>query len=505
MKSYGRDSVARSLWPRWCRAPLMGFMFILVGVTQASTVTQACRVEGMPNELQCGLVKRALDPAQPDGMQIEVRYMVVPAMARNKHRDAVLVLAGGPGQSAIDIASAVMPRLSRLNNRRDLVFVDQRGTGRSSPLQCADESRLPVRQAMDPELQLQRLRRCAESLVQLPHGDMRFYTTTIAVQDFEAVRQQLGVSQWNLVGASYGTRAALEYQRQFPAQVRRSVLDGVAPPDMVLPASFSADGQSALDKLFDACEKGANGDTACAARYPHLRQDWGQVLNSLPRTVSVRHPVTGVTETFTLTRNALLRAIRSPLYAPSFASGLPAAIHSASLGDFTGVVGLSGALGTRKSLRLALGMHFSVICAEDAPLLSSKAVAPGKDFGTADAELYTSVCSFWPRGTVPEAFYTVPAAQSPVLLLSGGADPATPARHGEKVAQALGGKAQHIVISEVGHGVMGVGCMGDVVYRFIAATTDPLALPQDASCAMKVPRPVTYLPIEQNRATGESL
>jgi pimeloyl-ACP methyl ester carboxylesterase len=199
----------------------------------------------MPNELQCGVVQRPLDPTRPNGPVIEVHYLVVPAMARNKQPDAVLLLAGGPGQSAIDVAPAVISRLSRLNNRRDLVFIDQRGTGRSAPLQCADESRLPVQQNVDLQQQLDRLRQCGAALAKLPHGDMRFFTTTLAMQDFEAVREQLGVPQWNLIGASYGTRAALEYARQFPQRVRRSVLDGVAPPDMVLPVSFSTDGQAA--------------------------------------------------------------------------------------------------------------------------------------------------------------------------------------------------------------------------------------------------------------------
>ena len=476
-------------------------VFLLHSVA-AMAVTQPCRVDGLPNEMQCGVVKRALDAAKPDGPQIEVRYLLVPAKARNKLKDAVLVLAGGPGQSAIGIAPAVLPRLSRLNNRRDLVFIDQRGTGKSAPLQCADESRLPVQQAMDPELQLQRLRQCAQDLSRLPHGDMRFYTTTIAVQDFEAVRQQLSVSQWNLVGASYGTRAALEYQRQFPAQVRRTVLDGVAPPDMALPASFSVDGQAALDQLFGGCEKDANGEQACSKRFPQLRREWEALLASLPRMVSVRHPVTGAPETFNLTRATVLRAVRSPMYVPAMAAGLPAAIHTAAQGDFSGLVGLANAIGGRKALQLAMGMHFSVVCAEDAPRLADSKQLQGRDFGLLDADLYGAVCSFWPRGVVPELFYSVTPAQSPVLLLSGGADPATPPRHGDRVAKALGAKAQHVVVPQAGHGVMGVGCMGDVVYRFIVAATDEQAVPQDAGCATAIPRPPTFVPIQPAPVAG---
>ena len=94
---------------------------------------------------------------------------------------------------------------------------------------------------VDPALQRTELKKCLQQLRALPHGDLRQFTTSIAVQDVDAVRQRLGAAQVNLVGASYGTRAALEYMRQFPQAVRRVVIDGVAPPDMVLPAAASAD------------------------------------------------------------------------------------------------------------------------------------------------------------------------------------------------------------------------------------------------------------------------
>jgi pimeloyl-ACP methyl ester carboxylesterase len=420
---------------------------------------------------------------------IEVHFLVVPAMARNKQPDPVLLLAGGPGQSAIALAPAVAGQFARLNNRRDVVFIDQRGTGKSAPLPCPDEKDLPLAQALDPHQQQLRIAQCREGLGKLPHGDLRLYTTTLAMQDFDAVRQALGAPRWNLVGASYGTRAALEYLRQFPDKVRRTVLDGVAPPDMVLPASFSIDTQKALDTVLAACEQ----EEACKHQYPRLRQEWVALLKSLPRTVSVDHPQTGLAETFVLTRDMVLRSVRTPLYSPAIASALPAAIHAAAQGRYAGLVGLSGALGISKSSRLAMGMHFSVVCAEDMPRLASHTEVAGRDFGNMDADLYAQACAQWPRGEVPAAFYAVPPAQSPVLLLSGGVDPATPPRHGERVQRALGAKAQHIVVPQAGHGVMGVGCMRELVSRFIDTQDDAKALPQDATCATGIPRPGAFI------------
>src|SRR5690606_32997154 len=139
------------------------------------------------------------------------------------------------------------------------------------------------------------------------------------------VRAALGAGRINLVGASYGTRAALDYQRQFPARVRRSVLDGVAPPDMALPGSFSTDAQAALDAWFAAC----HSDAACAARHPRLREDWQVLLASLPRGVTLRHPLGGREERLQLTRELLLGAVRAALYTPAHAAALPPAIAEA--------------------------------------------------------------------------------------------------------------------------------------------------------------------------------
>lgn len=484
---------------RWTRiVGLLALTMVMQGMVQA-TPTQACRVAGFSNEVQCGSVQRALNPAQPDGPKIDIHYVVVPAMARNKQPDAVLVLAGGPGQSAIGVAAAMMPRLRRLNNRRDVVFIDQRGTGRSAPLQCPDESSLPLAQAMDPAQQLQRLRLCSQDLAKLPYGDLRFFTTTLAMQDFDAVRAQLGVPRWNLIGASYGTRSALDYLRQFPNKVRRTVIDGVAPPDMVLPHSLSSDTQAALERVFVACEADTQDPASCAKRFPNLRQEWAQLLQSLPRTIAFNHPVTGLPETLTLSREAVLRMVRAPLYVPALSSGLAAALHAAAQGRFQGLIGLSSGQGKQKANRLAMGMHFSVVCAEDMPRAGQAAPNPGTDFGRVDADLYAQVCSVWPKGEVADAFYSVPLANTPVLLLSGGADPVTPPHHGERVAKALGTQTQHIVVAEAGHGVMGLGCMRDVVERFIAAPQGSQALPQNADCATRVPRPKVFLPMEPGR------
>jgi pimeloyl-ACP methyl ester carboxylesterase len=309
--------------------------------------------------------------------------------------------------------------------------------------------------------------------------------------DAEAVRVALDVTQINLVGASYGSRAVLDYLRLYPATVRRAVVDGAAPPDMVLPQSFSTDNQAALDALFAACAK----DKTCNGAHPQLAARWRALLRSLPREVTVSHPVLGREERLTLNAEALLGLVRSPLYVPALASALPQAISDAAEGRFAPLLGLSSALQSGGGPQLFAGMHFSVVCAEDEPRREASADKPGVDFGQAFGQLYAQACADWPRGHVDPAFYTMPRSPAPVLVLSGGDDPATPPRHGARVAAALGPKVRHVVVPHAGHGVMTLPCLRDAVYRFVDAATDDAALAVDVACAAGVPRPPTFVPL----------
>jgi len=477
------------------RVAALAVLCMLAAEGVAAQGLTGCRVPGIRNSVSCGVVQRALDPARPDGPKIDIHYVLAPAMARRKLPDPVFVLAGGPGQSATQIAPTMLALLNRLNNRRDIVFVDQRGTGRSAPLECEDPQREALADQADPQRQFRLLMQCKSALLKLPYirteSDLGFFTTTLAMQDLDAVRRQIGAERIDLIGASYGTRAGLEYLRAFPGAVRRAVLDGVAPPDMALPASYSTDGQAAFDALLAACE----AEPACQRDHPTLRADWAALLKSLPKQVTAPHPLTGRDETFTLTREMLLAALRGPLYGPALAAALPAAISDAAQGRYEGVVGLGAIGSSRKGAKLAMGMHFSVVCAEDVPRLADSADKPGPDFGIEFAAMYRRMCSAWPRGDVPAAFYGVGPSRAPVLLLSGGLDPATPPRHGERVARALGPMALHVVVPNAGHGVMAIGCMRDVVYQFIDASDDKDAMTVDASCVKAIPRPPSFAPI----------
>ncbi|MES2889742.1 MAG: alpha/beta hydrolase [Pseudomonadota bacterium] len=482
-------------WRRWL---VVGLAWAAPAVsaaaaTAAVTTPPPCRLPGLPNEVRCGQLTRPLNPAQPQGPQIEVHYAVLPALTRQPRPDPLFVLAGGPGQSAIDLAPQVAGLFRRLNQQRDIVLVDQRGTGRSAPLVCEEPRHEPLAaQALGP--QVERLMRCRDVLArQAPLRevqDLRWFTTSVAVQDLDAVRHALGFARVNLIGGSYGTRVALEWLRQHPTHVRRGVLDGVAPPDMALPHSSGQDAEAAFEALLKACDT----EPGCSARHPKLRRQWRDLMAGLPRAISVTHPVDGRRETVTLTPDLLAAWVRGPLYRPSLASALPAALAAAAEDDrWEGLVGLNAVLSARQGpAQVALGMHFSVVCAEDQPAVPAPAAGTSLRWNDSGRQLYAQVCAQWPRGEVPAGFTTVATSPVPWLLLSGGLDPITPPRHGQRMAEALGPLARHVVLPHAGHGLMGVGCLGEVITRFFDSVDDAGALAVDAGCAQDVPRPPMF-------------
>jgi pimeloyl-ACP methyl ester carboxylesterase len=472
-------------------APLLAVLLALAGCRPApqsrAEVLTPCRMPGVEREIQCGRITVPEDPDAPAGATIEVHYAVVPAVARNTQPDPVFVLAGGPGQAAGRVIGLTLPIFAELNARRDIVFVDQRGTGRSNALECP-ESDASLAATLDPARQLDSLRDCLRGL----KGDTRQYATWIAVRDLDAVRRQLGAEQINLWGASYGTRAALEYLRQFPRHVRTVTLDGVAPPDMVLPAAFAIDADAALKTLAVACR----ADSRCAARFPDFEARIAALAARAAAGVdiTVAHPLTGQRQTLHLDRRLLASLLRVPLYVPSLGALLPQALVEAGGGDFNALVALSAAVSGRAQENLALGMHFAVICAEDMPRVTPgvlRSLEPTR-FGTVFADLYAEACAVVATRPVPPDFYQVPRSEVPVLVLSGGLDPATPPRHGAAVAERLG-QARHVVSPFLGHGLSGQACAPRLITQFVR-TADLAAL--DVECLEKLPAAAFFEPVE---------
>src|SRR3954447_11913192 len=274
------------------RLALIGLALLLTGCHVGSAPTaldrlHPCALAEGPPDAFCGQLPVFENRVAGRGRLINLKIVVAPALRRDAKPDPLFVFEGGPGGGAATLAQYRIPMFRRFQTDRDVVLVDQRGTGASNPLDCAADDDSDDLGSVD-EYPVQRFRACLEKL----QADAALYTTSIAMDDIDDVRRFLGYETVNLWGGSYGTRAALVYLKQHESSVRSVVLDSVAPPDMRLPLYMARDGQRALDRLIDDCANDANG---CARAYPDLRKTvdalWVQ-LSAKPR-VSFTHPRTG--------------------------------------------------------------------------------------------------------------------------------------------------------------------------------------------------------------------
>ncbi|HYN06366.1 MAG TPA: alpha/beta fold hydrolase [Vicinamibacterales bacterium] len=318
-----------------------------------------CVVEGL--DARCGSLTVFEDRAARTGRTIALNIVVLPARGGTPERDPIFYLAGGPGQAATTLATRPLVD-SSLHERRDLVFVDQRGTGASNPLECE----LPGSPAdpqgyLDEVFQVGVMEKCRDRLA--ARADVRHYTTAAAADDLDDVRAALGYSRINLSGGSYGTRAALTYMRRHPTRVRSAVLNGVAPPALRNPLFHARESQAALDGLFDECA----ADSSCRAAFPRLREELQSVLARLdrePARVSLSLPTATAPVAARLSRYAFADTIRMMMYRVEGSRRVPLAIHQASRGDFSMLV--QRAVEQRQSnARLAHGMLLSTTCQED--------------------------------------------------------------------------------------------------------------------------------------------
>lgn len=458
----------------------------------ARLATRACRLPGVAAEARCGELHRPLDPARPEGLRLTLRFAVLPATARRPAAEPVFFFAGGPGQSAVALAGAALRLLARVNVRRDVVLLEQRGTGGPSGLHCAapaDAAWRPLGRMLDRAASLDDLRDCLARLQRLPHGDLRHYTTAHAADDAEALRVALGATRVDAVGVSYGTRVVLEWLRRQPDALRRVVLDGVAPPGAAL-RDAGEQAQSALDALLAAC----SAAPACAARHPGLRARWAAWVAAPPRAVTLMHPLSGMAESLTLDGAAWHALLRPVLAVPALAAALPAAMEAAMAGRPEALSGLSAAAsgaGAGAEAAIAEGAHFAALCAEDA----AGALRP--DAGGFDAPLaalYGAACAAFAPGRLPPGFGRMAPVRQPVLLLAGGADPATPAQQARAVAAALGPSARLLVVPQAGHGLLGsVPCAADAAFAFLDAGDDAAAATGAATCPALPPQPPAFV------------
>jgi pimeloyl-ACP methyl ester carboxylesterase len=466
-------------------------IFLLAGCNQAQSIQaidrlKPCTADDEPVDAYCGTLRVYEDRAAKTGRQIDLNIVVLPAVRTDAQPDPLFFLAGGPGQGAAKMAKGIREMYRQVLTDRDIVLVDQRGTGKSNPLNCEDEDDSLKAFGRSDADTIALLKKCLDGY----DADLRLYTTPIAMDDLDDVRAYLGYDKINIYGGSYGTRAGLVYMRQHGDRVRAAILDGVAPTDMRLPLFFPRDVQRALDLLTTDCARNA----ACNAKYPNLQERLRTLIQRLekdPPTVAVTHPRTGERGDVKMTARIIANVLASTLYIPMASSLIPALVERAEQNDFQGLLALA-TLGGQGEPNMSVGMQLAVICAEDAPKITAQELAresEGSMFGPYVMRAQQDACAFWPRGSVDPSFYEPVKSAIPTLVMSGEIDPVTPPVWGEAITRHLS-NARHIVMPGTGHTAGGTGCGMRIIRNFITSgSVDGL----DTSCVANVKRPPFFV------------
>jgi pimeloyl-ACP methyl ester carboxylesterase len=419
---------------------------------------------------RCGTYEVWEDRAAKSGRRIPLHIVVLPARGAERHPDPLFYFAGGPGSAATETAAMMARLLGQVNQTRDLVFVDVRGTGRSGALRCELPDGAPLQRYFDDFLSDDFVRAC----LQRQSADVRFYTQPFAMDDIDDVRQALGYDRINLFGSSGGTRQEQIYMRRHGTSVRTAVLFGVQPMDAEMPLSFSR----ALDEGAQWLVRWCARTSDCHSAYPDLAGDWErskQRFASGPVEVTLTHPRTGQEERVRISRGGYADGVRHMLYNLVAARrDLPARIHAAADGDF--VPFAQGELRQAMNFDRALadGFYISSTCAEDVRFITEddiRVATEGTFLGDYRVRRQQAACRIWPPGQgIDPDFQRLVNVNVPVLVMSGEVDVATPVADGERAARALPA-ARHIILPNQGHGYENAGCWSAIVASFIATSS----------------------------------
>jgi pimeloyl-ACP methyl ester carboxylesterase len=423
----------------------------------AAPKLQPCHVPGVDEEVRCGRYEVYENRAARSGRKIALNIVVLPATGSRATSDPLVFLAGGGVAPATRYAAFLGNAFPHLRKQRDILLVDQRGTGGSNPLDCdVTFDRMSAEYREETRFRAS-VRRCRAQLES--KADVRLYTTPLAMDDLDDVRAWLGYSRLNLYGASYGTSAAMVYVRQHPTRVRTVTLQGVVPLDGRMWIEIPRSTEEVLQRVF----------AASTAQFPRFEHE----LRSLTKRLAQK-PEAGIDDV------VLRDFVFKMLYSAERIRDLPLLIHLADQGD---IQPLASKIAVKSDSEIPKGVYFSIVCSELIPQFDARdvsAAVAGTFLGGFRLEREIDACDEWVRGPLPPRFFAPVTSNVPALVMNGELDHLTPPRYGQHVAQSLP-RARHIVLPRRGHNDVDE-CITGMIEAFIAAGD---AARVDASCLAK--------------------
>ena len=402
--------------------------------------------------VECGRLELPENYDEP-GRTIEITFMVVRPRRDSDLGNPVLYLSGGPGAPIVYFAEllAASPQVHDVVVDRTWVFYDQRGQGRSRPLlRCPRETDY-----------FKRVKLCRDT--HIAQGvDLSQYNSVRSARDIEELRKALGVRQWNLWGASYGSRLAFAVARDFPGSVRSMVHDG---PSYVEGLEIVDDFRGtdiAIHKLISKCA----ADAACSSRYPDLRSRFLAALPQLKQQpLVVGQERIGDSRTVGFARQILFSGTRGY---EERVGRLPAYLDAAARGDGALMLRIEKAMPPEpnpfETIKIpeqggyAMGQNLSVECfdergfesASDYRRASERSGIVRAMFGERMGQGAFEECALWPSGRADPVRKSRVHYDGPQLAFTGELDPSLSGMSGFEM-EMLYPKARNIVFRNAGH------------------------------------------------------
>ncbi|GLX84357.1 transporter [Thalassotalea loyana] len=444
-------------------------------IGQSALKIEDCHVEGIRSKVRCGKLAVPEDYQKPNETQVEINFVIMPALDNSKQLTPLMFLAGGPGQAAAQMAGMIRNMFSEVRKTRDIIVVDQRGTGESNGLQCTNMEDVKIFEDLMSDTSEQDMIDCRANF----DVDLAQYNTPNAIRDFDNIRAALGLKKISLFGGSYGTRAALVYMNMFPESLEAVVLDSVGPVEVPI-GLFGQTAARSYNLLLENCKLDAN----CNEAFPNLDDEYQALLARIdaePARVNIMHPTLGTATEFVIDRAKLISTLRLQLYSVQGRKFVPIVIHQAYLGNYLPLAGLLARTGAEDSGEIYIGLLFNILCNEDYPRVKQNQWQDdaNNNFGRDEAQKnWHLACKSWPKFEYEAQYFEPVTANIPTLILSGNLDPVTPPSNGDYSDKSLP-NSKHIVADNASHIVVTSECAIDLVDEFLM-NKDPQAI--DGSC-----------------------
>ena len=475
---------------------LLSLLALAVSSAQGIVESADCLTKPAGFIARCGYVTLPQDYAEPGDGNVEIFYTLIHSRSHKPQPDPLVYLVGGPGSSGSQLLETSFSKYLRaFAGERDIIVIDQRGTGLSNPpLYCREvlfrlDDILQSHHADHAELLLEILTECHQRLSSRGVQFDTFHSENNA-RDIVNVLLSLGYEEWNLVGVSYGSRLALAMMRDFPEYLRSVILDSVYPPQADIYLDSYYNGERSLQVLFDACA----ASERCDQRYPDLSLVFYQLyerLNEAPM-IAIYQPPRYPRLEIEISGYRLYDWVFSWLYEVDSIELIPYLIYDLAQGQVEDAARIGAAFEAAMT-GLSLGMHYTVQCQEEygsavdrdyAGILESHPHLSGYlHYPVEGTATLQRLCEMWRAEARPAVANSPVESDVPALLLSGNYDPITPPAYADSAYETLT-RAYHFVLPHVGHAVLrSEACAVRIAVAFLDA---PLTEP-DSSCIAETP------------------